>query len=157
MTFNYFTCFQTFEAYVCIVFKTGGLPISLWGSSLIWLPREQLVGPMGKQLEDEMAKCIKVVWCTVASSPTLSSYAQCPVCCYNRKMLNDLQSEGKILGVTKTLMNRFYHDTITIKMTTTITVLAFTLIQVSKCLFETWLYILNAQVLKIDLENRLIP
>lgn len=53
------------------------------------------------------------------------------------KMLNDLQSEGKILGVTKTLMNRFYHDTKTIKMTTTITVLAFTLIQVSKCLFET--------------------
>lgn len=46
------------QALVCQVLNTGALLTSLWDPVLIGLPWEQIGGPMGKQLENIVAKCI---------------------------------------------------------------------------------------------------
>lgn len=46
------------QALVCQVLNTGASLTSLWDLLLIRLPWEQIGGPMGKQLENVVAKCI---------------------------------------------------------------------------------------------------
>lgn len=46
------------QALICQVLNTGALLTSLWDPLLIWLLWEQIGGPMGKQLENVVAKCI---------------------------------------------------------------------------------------------------
>lgn len=46
------------QALLCQVLNTGALLTSLWDPLLIRLPWEQIGGPMGKQLENVVAKCI---------------------------------------------------------------------------------------------------